>query len=54
MIGLHQYSVSNPTWGFEIGLPFVGNYRTFLMTSGMPTEFSNLWALSRSYANSVY
>jgi hypothetical protein len=39
-----------------ICLPFVGNYRTFLMTPGMPTsdEFSNLYTLSRSYANSVY
>ena len=42
--------------GMAVWLPFVGNYRTFLITPGMPTsdEFANLWALSRSYANSVY
>jgi hypothetical protein len=40
----------------EIWLPFVGNHRTFLMTSGMPTsdEFANLWTLSPYCANSVY
>ena len=37
-------------------LPFVDDYRNFLMTSGLPTsdEFANLWTFSPYCANSVY
>lgn len=43
--------LQNKSW-----LRFVGDYRTFLLTSGMPTsdEFANLWTLSPYCANSVY